>query len=194
MLGRLELSVDECIEKYISMSDRIFIKKRHRMKLNTDIQGRFDTDELEKSIKKIIKDTSLPEDTKMRSPQQIQGGKKFCKVYGSSMSLPRGISGSTNTNDVVSSVHCLGKRVTKYDLPTTPETLKQIQISTTAPKSGRSVGQHLLRLLSLNPSRLGQTIRSSLMALLAQTTQFVSYGKKQENCGILGPWSPSSSA
>jgi hypothetical protein len=80
MLGRLEMSVDDCIEKYISMSDRIFVKKRHRLKLNTDIQGRFDTDELERSIKKIIRDAGLPEDATMRSPQQIQSGKRFCKV------------------------------------------------------------------------------------------------------------------
>jgi ABC-type oligopeptide transport system ATPase subunit len=85
MLGRLEMSIEDCIEKYISMSDRIFRKKRHRLKINTDIQGRFDTGELEESIKQIIKDCGLPEDEKMRSPRQIQGGKRFCKVYVSSI-------------------------------------------------------------------------------------------------------------
>ena len=105
MLGRLELSVDDCIEKYISMSDRIFVKKRHRLKLNTDIQGRFDTDELERSIKKIIRDAGLPEDTTMRSPQQIQAGKKFCKVYVPEISVPLGMSSFTDGNGIVSSAH-----------------------------------------------------------------------------------------
>lgn len=80
MLGRLEMSIEDCIEKYISMSDRIFVKKRHRMGINTDIQGRFDTKELEQSVKNIIKECGLPEDEKMRSQEQIQGGKRFCKV------------------------------------------------------------------------------------------------------------------
>ncbi len=75
------MSIEDCIEKYISMSDRIFVRKRHRLKLNTDVQGRFDTDELERSIKSIIKDMGLPEDEKMRSQEQIQGGQRFCKVY-----------------------------------------------------------------------------------------------------------------
>ena len=81
MLGRLEMSIEDCIEKYIELSDAIFVKKRHRLRLNTDIQGRFDTDELERSIKNIIKDVGLPDDEKMRSQQQIKSGKRFCKVY-----------------------------------------------------------------------------------------------------------------
>ena len=46
MLGRLKMSIDECINAYLTLSDRIFRKKRHRVTVKGNIQGRFDSDEL----------------------------------------------------------------------------------------------------------------------------------------------------
>lgn len=83
MLGRLEMDIDDCIEAYISMSDRIFTKKRHRLGMRGDIQGRFDTVELENSIKNIIVNARKPPqppldvDEKLRSEAQVPGA---CKV------------------------------------------------------------------------------------------------------------------
>lgn len=46
MLGRLKMSIDECIDAYISLSDKVFRKKRHRVTVKGSIQGRFDSEEL----------------------------------------------------------------------------------------------------------------------------------------------------
>jgi hypothetical protein len=63
MLGRLKMDIDECIAAYTDMSDRIFRKKHHRVRVRTgEIQGRFDTEELERSIKEIIKNKGFEED------------------------------------------------------------------------------------------------------------------------------------
>jgi hypothetical protein len=63
MLGRLKMDIEACITAYAEMSDRIFQKKHHRVNLRDgQIQGRFDTDELEQSIKLIIKNQGLDED------------------------------------------------------------------------------------------------------------------------------------
>ena len=62
MLGRLEMTVDECIDAYTSLSDKVFEKKRHRVKINGQLQGRFDAAELEKTIKQILRDRGHKED------------------------------------------------------------------------------------------------------------------------------------
>lgn len=63
MLGRLKMDIDACIAAYIEMSDKIFQKKYHRVNLkNGKVQGRFDSVELERAIKEIIKSQGLDED------------------------------------------------------------------------------------------------------------------------------------
>jgi hypothetical protein len=61
MLGRLRMSIDECIDAYLSLSDRIFQKKRHRVTTKGNIQGRFDSDELARAVKEVIKRQGLQE-------------------------------------------------------------------------------------------------------------------------------------
>ena len=61
MLGRLRMSVDECIEAYISLSDRIFQKKRHRVTIRGKIQGRFDSEELAQAVREVIKGQGFQE-------------------------------------------------------------------------------------------------------------------------------------
>lgn len=64
MLGRLKMDIDACIAAYIDMSDRIFQRRHHRVNLrNGQVQGRFDSEELERAIKEIIKGQGLDEDT-----------------------------------------------------------------------------------------------------------------------------------
>lgn len=66
MLGRLKMSIDECIDAYIQLSDRIFQKKRHRATVKGKIQGRFDSDELERAVKEVIKGQGLQEDALLK--------------------------------------------------------------------------------------------------------------------------------
>lgn len=62
MLGRLQMTVNECIAAYISLSDRVFEKKRHRIGTKGKLKGRFDAVELERAIKQILRDRGLDED------------------------------------------------------------------------------------------------------------------------------------
>ena len=62
MLGRLKMSINECIEAYLLLSDRIFQKKKRRVaKIYGSIQGRFDSEELAKVLKEVIKSKGLDE-------------------------------------------------------------------------------------------------------------------------------------
>ena len=55
MLGRFEMNIDECIDAYVALFDQVFQKKWHRVTINGQVQGRFDTEELERSIREIVK-------------------------------------------------------------------------------------------------------------------------------------------
>lgn len=66
MLGRLRMSVDESIDAYGSLSDKVFEKKSHRIKLNGKLQGRFDSAELERAIKQIVTSRGLAEDALLK--------------------------------------------------------------------------------------------------------------------------------
>ena len=60
------MTVDECIEAYVTLCDRIFQKQRHRVTIKGKVQGRFDTDELERAIKEIIKKQGRLEDALLK--------------------------------------------------------------------------------------------------------------------------------
>ncbi|CAK7199271.1 hypothetical protein SEUCBS139899_001946 [Sporothrix eucalyptigena] len=62
MLGRLRMTVGECIEAYTSLSDKVFEKKSYRVKINGKLQGRFDAVELGDTIKRILRARDLNED------------------------------------------------------------------------------------------------------------------------------------
>jgi hypothetical protein len=75
MLGRLKMSIDECIDAYLSLSDRIFQKKRHRVTVKGNVQGRFDSDELELAVKEVIISQGLQEDALLKDTPEAE-----CKV------------------------------------------------------------------------------------------------------------------
>jgi len=75
MLGRLQLSVTECIEQYTALSDAIFQKKRHRINFRGRTQGRFDTEELEQAIKNIIANSKRDVDERLEDDSDAK-----CKV------------------------------------------------------------------------------------------------------------------
>lgn len=66
MLGRLKLSIDECINAYMSLSDRVCQKKRHRVTTKGKIQGRFDSEELQRVVNEIVTKQGLDENTLLK--------------------------------------------------------------------------------------------------------------------------------
>ncbi len=75
MLGRLQMTIDECIDAYILLSDRVFQKRRHRVTIKGNIQGRFDSDELERAIKEIVVMQGLAENALFKDSSNAK-----CKV------------------------------------------------------------------------------------------------------------------
>ena len=66
MLGRLRMTVDECIDAYTTLSDRVFEKKSHRVNIKGKLQGRFDSAALELAVKNILVSRSLGEDALLK--------------------------------------------------------------------------------------------------------------------------------
>jgi patatin-like phospholipase/acyl hydrolase len=66
MLGRLRMSVDECIDAYTQLSDKVFEKRSKRIKINGQLQVRFDTEALELAIKTILGNHGLGEETLLK--------------------------------------------------------------------------------------------------------------------------------
>jgi len=75
MLGRLRMSIDECINAYLSLSDRVFQKKRHRVAVKGNIQGRFDSEELARVVKELVIARELQDDTLLQDISE-----NACKV------------------------------------------------------------------------------------------------------------------
>lgn len=80
MLGRLQMTVDECIAAYASLSNKVFEKKHHRFTLGLTVglkaQGRFSSTELEKVVKEIIRGRGLDQETLLKDSPDAR-----CKVY-----------------------------------------------------------------------------------------------------------------
>jgi hypothetical protein len=70
MLGRLRMTIDECINAYLSLSDRVFQKKRHRVSVKGQIQGRFDSEELAQAVKEVIAKQGLPQDALLKDASE----------------------------------------------------------------------------------------------------------------------------
>jgi hypothetical protein len=66
MLGRLKMSIDDSIDAYLSLSDRVFQKKRHRVTIKGNIQGRFDSEELARAVKGVVTAQNLKEDALLK--------------------------------------------------------------------------------------------------------------------------------
>ncbi|KAJ5811278.1 hypothetical protein N7474_007579, partial [Penicillium riverlandense] len=76
MLGRLHMTVDECIDAYTCLSNKVFEKKKHRVTMKGQIQGRFDTAKLERAVKQILSDRSFDPDTLLKDSPNAP-----CKVF-----------------------------------------------------------------------------------------------------------------
>ncbi len=72
MLGRLQMTVDECIDAYVSLSDMVFQKQKHRITMKGKVQGQFDSIELERAIKEIIVRQGLKEDALLKDSPDVK--------------------------------------------------------------------------------------------------------------------------
>ncbi|KAF7551887.1 hypothetical protein G7Z17_g4703 [Cylindrodendrum hubeiense] len=82
MLGRLKMSVSDCIEEYQKLSSAVFTKTRHRLSLSGKVQGRFDHEALEKSMKSLLQRLGFSEDELMKEGD----GAPRCKTFVCTMS------------------------------------------------------------------------------------------------------------
>jgi patatin-like phospholipase/acyl hydrolase len=63
MLGRLRLSVSQCIDAYSKLAPDAFTKLRHRVNIRGDTQGRFDHVALENGMTDLLREHKFGEDT-----------------------------------------------------------------------------------------------------------------------------------
>lgn len=75
MLGRLRMSVGDCIAAYLSLSDRVFRKTRHRVTVKGQVQGRFDAEELVRAVKELVRQQGLQDDALLKDTPEAG-----CKV------------------------------------------------------------------------------------------------------------------
>jgi hypothetical protein len=75
MLGRLKMSVADCIAAYLSLSDRVFRKTRHRVTVKGRVQGRCDAEELVQAVKEVARQEGLQEDALLKNTAEAG-----CKV------------------------------------------------------------------------------------------------------------------
>lgn len=69
------MTIDDCIKAYVLLSDRVFRKRRHRVTIKNNVQGRFDSDELERAIKDVVLSQGLKEDALLKNSPNMN-----CKV------------------------------------------------------------------------------------------------------------------
>ena len=75
MLGRLGMTIDECIEAYLSLSSKVFEKKSHRVSISGKVQARFDTEALKTVVKGTLVERGLSEDALLKDAPEAT-----CKV------------------------------------------------------------------------------------------------------------------
>ena len=61
MLGRLQMTVDNCIDAYVSLSNRVFHKPRHCIAIKGNDQANVKSEELERAIKEMVVKQGLEE-------------------------------------------------------------------------------------------------------------------------------------
>ncbi|KAF2148358.1 FabD/lysophospholipase-like protein [Myriangium duriaei CBS 260.36] len=77
MLGRLEMSVDECIEQYLILQDKLFRRSQHRpVTARSTVRPHYDHVALEQGVKDLLRSRGLAEDTLFRNTNEIP-----CKVF-----------------------------------------------------------------------------------------------------------------
>lgn len=175
MLGRLQMTVDECIEAYTSLSDRVFEKKAHRVKLNGRLQGRFDAAELERAVKQILVGRGFDQDMLLKDSSGAP-----CKVYVL-IYFPLILRRSANLS--ASSARRASRTVTQPISPATPLYAATTPTSSTPRQYGRRAVPPAPRHRSSTPLPSALSARSSSMARSARITPLMCCGIKPRTYG-----------
>jgi hypothetical protein len=61
MLGRLRISVANCIAASLSLSKRVFYKSRYRVTIKGQAQGRFGSEELSRAVREVVAQQGVAE-------------------------------------------------------------------------------------------------------------------------------------
>jgi predicted acylesterase/phospholipase RssA len=77
MLGRMRLTIDECITAYSELAPKAFAKVHHRINLRGEAQGRFDHVALQEGIKSLLKKNGFNPECLLKEPE----GDSPCKVF-----------------------------------------------------------------------------------------------------------------
>jgi patatin-like phospholipase/acyl hydrolase len=78
MLGRLEMSADECIAEYQQISSTVFTKVRHRLNWQGQVQGRFDDEILAEKVRELLVKKGLKEQELLKTTTS-----SGCRTYDS---------------------------------------------------------------------------------------------------------------
>ena len=77
MLGRLGMSVDECIEAYEELMESIFGSKAHRIRVSTsaNIKARYDPQKIKQKIESVLRQRDI-------APGSLfnDGNRRNCRV------------------------------------------------------------------------------------------------------------------
>jgi hypothetical protein len=76
MLGRLKMSVEDCITAYMSLAHEVFEQQRRMFTIRGGIQGRFDAKTLEEAVKRILEQQGLHKETLLKDDPDAD-----CKMY-----------------------------------------------------------------------------------------------------------------
>lgn len=77
MLGRLAMSVSECIDEYKLMLPAVFTKVHHTVDIRRRVQGRFDHEALENGVQYLLKRRGMDENALFKENSAARG----CRTY-----------------------------------------------------------------------------------------------------------------
>ena len=77
MLGRLEMTVEECIKAYTDMMGNVFGERASRIDWKLNVKGQFSASRLEKAIRSLVRATNNPDDALLNDPAS---GRRHCRV------------------------------------------------------------------------------------------------------------------
>ena len=179
MLGRLRMSVDECISAYTRLAGAVFLEQKHTFgfTVTTKLQEKFDSEVLKRVIRELVRKQGFDEDELLKDTS-IQP----CKVYVEK-ACPTVVI-FTNAG----SASCVRRRKHYHLVQSSSEAIdrqESLWIYTIVPPFGRQREQRPQRRHILILSSLDLKINASLMEALARTTQFSSCGRKLLMCFLL---------
>ncbi|KAK5095006.1 hypothetical protein LTR70_009623 [Exophiala xenobiotica] len=80
MLGRLEMSMDECIDAYLKICKHIFVKERRTFSLSGKVKARFDTNQLEILTKQMVAKHTGGKNSE-RMLDKGRANSRLCRVF-----------------------------------------------------------------------------------------------------------------